>query len=323
MTPHRRAALLGMIGLVAGPTAGAAAPAPDPLARDPSVIDRLKSDYNDILVRRYGGQVFMNFVVGRCEFVETVYEPARPHWLPVVYTRYVTAALAYPRQPRRLLEIGLGGGRIVSYLHRHVRDLSITAIDIDPGVVAMARKHFGLKEDERLKVVVDDGRRFAAETADKYDLIVVDAYRGTFVPETLTTVEFFTLLKSRLNPGGVVAQNVEPTTLFYDAMAATLKEVFGNVDAYRTGEGVANSVLVAYEGAPKTNAEIMARAEALQRRWRFAHPLPAMVRLREPLHGPFGAEPLRDGFNPANTLLAIDKANDANTPRQRRAECGV
>ncbi len=315
----RRAALAAILASAALPAT--ASDGRSDILIDPSVLDRVKSDYNDIVVRGVGDKIYMNFIVGRCEFVETIYEPARPEILPVAYTRYVTAALAYPPRPKRLLEIGLGGGRTVSYLHRAMPSLSVTAVEIDPAVVAVARKHFGLVEDKRLQVVVDDGRKFIQENNEKYDIIIIDAYRGTWVPETLTSVEFFELVKRRLKPGGAVAQNVEPTTLFYDAMAATLMAVFGNVDAYRTGGEASNSVLVAYSGRQRPTEQLAARAEKLQQRHGFAHSLPDMIALRERLRGPFRAEPLRDAFNSANTLLAIDRANDPNTPRQRRAEC--
>lgn len=324
----RRALGFGVLGLAAvGATAGGAslfgaADAQQLWRGGPRVIDQLKSEYNDILVTRDGSLVTMVFRVGRCLFTESEYDSAQPAMLPVEYTRFATAAMLYPAQPRRLLEIGLGGGRFVSYLHRHVPNLSITAVEIDPGVVALAKKHFGVREDRRLRIVVDDGRRYAMQTTAQYDMIFVDAFRGTWVPETLTTVEFFTLLKSRLAPGGVVAQNVEPTTLFYDRMVATLQSVFANVDAFASGMDTdsQNTVLCAYDGPPLTQAELNARASLLQRRHRFRHSLVPIAATRRTL-ARATAQPLRDGFTEANTALMIDRANDRNTPRQRRAQC--
>jgi len=221
------------------------------------------------------------------------------------------------------MEIGLGGGRTVSYLRRFMPELDITAVEIDPGVVKMAKKHFGVKEDSRLRILVDDGRRAINAAKPGFDVVMVDAYRGTWVPETLTTVEFFTEVKAKLAPGGVVAQNVEPTTLFYDHMVATLGTVFAHVDAYTSGPSteVANTVLVAYDGPAKTDAEIMAAARRLQAAHKFRHPLPELVRARRIEPRPFLAAPFRDGFEEANKALMIDKANDKNTPRQRKAMC--
>jgi spermidine synthase len=299
-------------------------PSPRTLApQAPRVIDRVKSEYNDIEVMQTGTRVSLLFRVGRCLFTESEFDTAQSDFLPVEYTRFATTALIYPPRLSRFLEIGLGGGRTVSYLHRFVPNMAITTVEIDPAVVAMAKKHFGVREDERLKIIVDDGRRYAMQTSATYDVIFVDAFRGTWVPETLTTVEFFQLLKSRLNRGGVVAQNVEPTTLFYDRMVATLRTVFANVDAYATDADTEfqNTVLVAYDGPRLTAAQVAARARALQRRHRFRHDLTLLAAGRRPLTAPPTAQPLRDGFDGANTALMIDRANDRNTPRQRRAAC--
>ncbi|MBU6374322.1 MAG: fused MFS/spermidine synthase [Alphaproteobacteria bacterium] len=316
-------AAMGACGVAADAPRAAARPAGRQTWFGPQVIDTSSTEFNDIEIERQGDMISMIFKVGSCRFVESIYDASDPAVLPVEYTRYITAALAYPPAPKRLLEIGLGGGRTISYLHRFMPQLDITGVEIDPGVVAMAKKHFGVREDARLRLVVADGRRAVNEAKTPFDVIMVDAYRGTWVPETLTTVEFFTEVKAKLTPGGVVAQNVEPTTLFYDHMVATLGAVFANVDAYTSGPSTeyANTVLIAYDGPAKTDAAILAAAQRLQAAHKFRHPLPELVRARRIEPRPYLAAPFRDGFEEANKALMIDKANDKNTPRQRKAMC--
>jgi len=300
-----------------------APPPGNPVWYGPRVIEHLSTPFNDIEIQQDGYIVSMVFKVGRCRFTESEYDSSDPDVLPVYYTRYITAALAYPAAPKRLMEIGLGGGRTISYLHRFMPDLDITGVEIDPGVVAMAKKHFGVKEDKTLRLVVADGRKAVNDAKGPFDIVLVDAYRGTWVPETLTTTEFFKEVRAKLAPGGVVAQNVEPTTLFYDHMVATLGAVFANVDAYASGAQTdyVNTVLIAYDGPPRSDADIAAAAAALQARHGFRHPLGDIVRVRRIERRPFGAAPFRDGFETANKALMIDKANDKNTPRQRKEMC--
>lgn len=309
-----RRALLVFLVLV--PLSGA-------LARD-SLVERVDSPYNSIIVRKIGSSVYLDFVVGRCEFVESIRDLDDPTKLPVSYTRSVTAALAYPNKLDSILEIGVGGGSTLSYLQHHLPKTRLTGVEIDPSVVAMAIKHFGLKPDERMKIEVADGRKYLAEHSALHDIIIVDAYRGTWVPETLTSVEFFGLVKARLSPNGVVAQNVEPTTLFYDSLAATLKEVFGNVEAYSTGAAPgapANVVLIAYSGKARARGELAQRAAVLQKQYGFRHALPALVAGGHAAGFKADAPAFRDDRNSANTLLMIDRANSKNTPRQRREDC--
>lgn len=297
--------------------------APPAVAQRAGVLDSARSDYNTIIVRQHGSQVMLDFVVGRCEFVESMRDLADPASLPVKYTRAATAALAYPAKLQSILEIGVGGATTLTYLHRHLPETQLTGVEIDAAVIQMAEKHFGLQPDSRLQIAVEDGRSHLARTPARHDLIIVDAYRGTWVPETLTSVEFFQLVRSRLAPGGAVAQNVEPTTLFYDGLAATLAQVFDHVDAYPTAEEGApsNVVLVAYDGPRRFKEALLQRAEALQQAHRFHHPLPALVAAGAPAQFEHTARPFRDDRTTANAALMIDRANAKDTPRARKERC--
>lgn len=302
-TIDRRALVIGgsfAASGLAAPLAGVA------LAQDGRVIEFRESKYNSIYIMREGALIGMIFGVNRQLFTESLYNPADPKELPVVYTRYMTAALAYPPTLTKVLEIGLGGGRTASYLARHMgADLDITSVELDPDVIAMAKKYFGVTESKTLRLVAKDGRNFLRDTKDAYDLIMVDAYRGTFVPFHLLTKEFFTTLKSRLKPGGVAAQNIEPTTMLYDSAIATLKAVFDQVEVF---EASGNVVAIAYDGAVKPNAEIVGRMNALQTKYAFRHPLQPLLEQRRIVTGTT-AKVLTDDFAPVEALKATQRHN--------------
>jgi spermidine synthase len=272
----------------------------------PGLIETRESQYNTIYILRDGDYVTMLFGVNQRLFTESRYNPKRPRELPVDYTRYMTAALAYTPQARTLLEIGLGGGTIVQYLNLHMPELAITCVEIDPEVIALAKKYFGLTPGPKLQVVAADGRLHLTRNQVTYDLILVDAYRGTWVPEHLLSREFFALAKSRLNPGGVMAQNVEPTTMLYDAAIATIKAVFAHVDVFESG---GNVVAVAYDGPTRDHATLLSAAQGLQTRFKFTHGLPEMMARRRIVSRATGRV-LTDDFNPAEQLRAIARGND-------------
>ncbi|HTU01940.1 MAG TPA: fused MFS/spermidine synthase, partial [Candidatus Sulfotelmatobacter sp.] len=102
---------------------------------------------------------------------------------------------------------------------------------IDPAVVAIAKRYFQVPEDARLRLHVQDGRRFVRETGERYDLIYLDAYNSDTIPFHLTTREFYQELRARLAPGGLVVSNIigalrGPESAFFRAMYRTLSEVF-------------------------------------------------------------------------------------------------
>src|SRR5262249_20128450 len=149
-------------------------------------------------------------------------------------------------------------------------------------------------ETPTLKIVAKDGRSFLRTDDTKHDLIMIDAYRGTFVPFHLLTKEFFQIVKAHLKPGGVCAQNIEPTTMLYPAAIATLRSVFQHVDVY---EADGNVVAIAYDGPVKTTDVLLARAKALQSSYKFRHPLPDLFGYRQAdLAIPAGGKPLTDDF---------------------------
>jgi spermidine synthase len=282
--------------------------APVACAQDSALIEQRESQYNTIYIRREGALIGMIFGVNRRYFTESLYNPKDPKELPVVYTRYMTAALAYPATLTSALEIGLGGGRTASYLNRHMGGaLSLTCVELDPQVIAMAKKYFGVAESPSLRIVAKDGRLYLRENAGQHDLIMIDAYRGTFVPFQLLTKEFFTLVKTRLKPGGVVAQNIEPTTMLFPAAIATLKAVFQHVDLF---DADGNVVAIAYDGPAKTNQALLARAQALQAQFKFRHPLPDLFAIRQAdVATPAGGKALTDDFAPVDFLRATKRAN--------------
>jgi len=268
-----------------------------------------ESQYQTIYVGRQGGAYSMVFGINQSLFTESLYDPSRPRELPVEYTRYMTVGLAYAAQTSSILEIGLGGGTTAQYIHLHAPEAQITCVELDKDVIALATKYFGFRPDAKLRAVESDGRRFFARDHGRYDVIMVDAYRGTFVPFHLLTKEYFTILKSRLTPGGAVVQNIEPCTMLYPAAVNTLRAVFANVDLYEAG---GNVVAVAYDGPERTPQALAERAAVLQKTYKFTHPMTQLIGRRKIIRRDMaGGRVLVDDFAPAESLAGISRGNDS------------
>jgi spermidine synthase len=199
----------------------------------------------------------------------------------------------------------LGGGSIVTYLRASLPDATILTVELDKDVVELAKKHFNFRESDNLKTVVSDGRAFLMRDDRRWDVILLDAYRGPFVPFHLLTKEFYALVKSRLTPGGVVVQNIEPSTMLFDSATATLNSVFPSVDFY---DGVENVVAVGYDGPSLRQAEVLARAAKVQEQYKLRYDLRRLATERRILRRPTG-KVLSDDFAPVETLRAIEQHN--------------
>ena len=130
---------------------------------------------------------------------------------------------------RHVLVIGNAGGTTARALAAEYPGVAIDGVELDPVVTELARQYLGMAQVPNLHVVTSDGRAFLATTAQHYDLIVVDAYRQTYIPFYLGTREFFALVRAHLDAGGAVALNVERVPgddRLVRAISGTLATVF-------------------------------------------------------------------------------------------------
>lgn len=166
-----------------------------------------------------------------------------PYETSFAYPQYFHLAFALKPEAKRVLVVGLGGGSAVKRMWRDYPDMRIDVVELDPEVVSAAERYFELPtDDDRIRVVVEDGRRFLQSTDETYDVIFMDAYHADALPTHLTTREFFSEAKGRLNPGGVLAYNViasvegERSDLFR-SMYRTAGSVWKRLYAFPIGIG--------------------------------------------------------------------------------------
>ena len=233
------------------------------------------------------------------------------------YTDYLQLGLAYTRDAKRILFIGLGGGSAPKRMWRDFPSLRLQVVELDPDVVATAYRWFEVPHDARLAIDVEDGRRFLRRDAGGWDVIVIDAFYADAIPFHMATVEFVELLRSRLTPGGTVAVNVigaltGDASKLLRALTKTYRAVFPTVALHpvylgandRVEDEARNVILVATDGAASARA-------FLNRRWRqIRERAPGAPDLREAIHDrweqplPVDDVPLlTDDYAPTDALL--------------------
>ena len=295
---------LPLLAVVAA-VAGQAAPA---RAASETLVERVESLYNDIYVyKRPDGYMLLSFGARRLKFIESIVNPDDDMELPAYYTQSMTVAAAYADRLESAAMIGLGGGRTSWYLHKSIPELNFTAVDLDPQVVRVTAQYFNVKPEPNFDIVVLDGRMYLARNHKTFDMILVDAYRGPFVPFHLLTKEFYGLIKERLNPGGVMVQNVEPSTMLFDAAVATIGAVFPNVDFYRSS---GNIVIVGYDGPRRKWDEVERTAKERQEKYKFRYDLTELLLRRYQPTWNKSRKPLTDDFAPVEYLKAIERNNE-------------
>lgn len=152
----------------------------------------------------------------------------------------------------------------IHYLQKY-EDKTIDVVEIDEKMTQIAEEQFGLNaKDERLKIYTQDGRSYLNYSENKYDTILIDAFKGLNAPFELTTYEALVHAKKMLNDNGIVLTNIISSlegedTDFIEYEYATYKAVFDDVKIFQVQDRdyteSQNLILVGIKGNPQINED--------------------------------------------------------------------
>jgi spermidine synthase len=165
-----------------------------------------------------------------------------PSALVLPYTRYFRLVEHFVPELKRLLVLGGGGFSFPKFALANYANVSVDVVELDAGIIALARDYFELKDHPRQRIIAEDGRTFLNRNRETYDAILCDIFNSHYaIPFHLTTVEAAQRMKAALAPQGVVLVNLlsdvdGPCSRFFQALAGTYSAVFPRVLAFVVGE---------------------------------------------------------------------------------------
>ena len=247
-------------------------------AAEQKIIYQKQSPYSLVVVTEDDrGMRTLSFGTGGVR--QSVFKVGDLDHLELPYAPVMVSGLALCPEPRRVLVVGLGGGSIPSFLHKHYPKTRIDAVEIDPVVVEVAKQFFGFREDATLKAHVQDGRQFIEDRPNTYDVIFLDAFGSEEIPYHLTTREFLMAVRRAVTPQGAVLADVWGPGLnpLYDAMVRTYQEVFDELYLLEV-EGSGNRILIALPRKLRlTREEFGRRAGAISKQKQFRFDMAGLV----------------------------------------------
>lgn len=180
-------------------------------------------------------------------FVQSSMDLDDPLHLRLRYTQTMMGFLLLHPAPKKITLIGLGGGSVAKYCHHHLPAAELTVIEIDPFVVAL-REHFMVPaDDHRFRVIVDDGLHHLATCPDQIDVLLIDAYNGKGIADSIASPEFFSHAHQRLSADGILVMNLTGQLDRYTQITEVVQQQFNrqvvNVPVDRAG----NHVLFAFK----------------------------------------------------------------------------
>ena len=136
---------------------------------------------------------------------------------------------AFHPDPRRVLMIGLSGGAWAQVIGNHPQVEELVVVEINPGYLALIPRYpvvASLLENSRIKIVLDDGRRWIRNhKGEKFDVVVMNTtfHWRSFASNVLSR-EFLDLVGTVLNPGGVVMFNATGSSEVQRTAALSFKD---------------------------------------------------------------------------------------------------
>lgn len=265
-----------------------------------------RSLYRDITVTQEGQRRCLVFNVHRGDRNQTCMNTADPERLVFEYAKMSFAGLLLNPNPRRVLIAGLGGGSLPSALTTLFPEAQIDVIEIDQAVVNVAKEFFDFEETDQVSVIVNDARVYVKRAAlleKKYDLVILDAFTGDYIPEHLLTLEFLQEVRSIMTPDGVLVANTFSTSRFYDHESETYQRAFGEFFNFKLPSS-GNRIIIARDELLPPRGKMMQTARDLAPRVRrFGVPLLEYPnRLSTRVDWDRSRRVLTDQYSPSNLL---------------------
>ena len=107
-----------------------------------------------------------------------------------------------------ILILGVAGGSVIETIKNDIKFKGkITGVEIDATVIEIANKYFGLNNYKNVEIIIEDAFEFVLKTKEKYDLIVIDIFQDTTMPNFLFEDFFINRIDFLLKVNGFILFN--------------------------------------------------------------------------------------------------------------------
>ncbi|MBV7539086.1 methyltransferase domain-containing protein [Duganella sp. sic0402] len=168
--------------------------------------------------------------------------------------------LLFKDEPQHIVQLGLGSAALTKFCYRRMPQARVTAIELNPNVIAMCLAQFALpSNDERLDVREMNAMDFVLDPANRnsVDVLQVDLYDEAARGPVLDSQEFYQACADVLRDGGIMTTNVFGDDFSnYDKNLQTMELVFDAV-VWLPEVHDANIVVIAFKNAPSLDFSVL------------------------------------------------------------------
>ena len=231
---------------------------------NPDIIQDVDSQYSRIWVKNISvGDI--NYKTMEVDTGLESYINKNTNEMGAKYLYYYDLFDYYNKDAKSTLMIGGAAYTYPTYYLNKYQEKTIDVAEIDEKMTELAIDEFDLDiENPRLKIYTQDGRSFLNNTENKYDTILIDAFKGLNAPFELTTYEALVKAKNALNDNGMVITNIISSLEgededFIKYEYSTYKEVFEDVKLFKVRDvektESQNLILIGFKNGKNINEE--------------------------------------------------------------------
>ncbi|MDY7536896.1 methyltransferase domain-containing protein [Undibacterium sp. RTI2.1] len=221
-----------------------------------------KAKFAPITLSELDGVRYLHFGT---EWVQGAMRLRKPDWLELEYAQQMMAWMLFATDPKYIVQLGLGTGALTKFCYRQFPMARITAVDLNPAVIAICESMFKLPaNDERLHVVEMDALDFVNDPSNEgqIDIMQVDLYDATAKGPVLDTAEFYEACAACLTPNGLLTVNLFGDHPSYAKNLKALRFVFDRVLCLpEVHDG--NVVAIAFKSAIKLDFPVLYERAAI------------------------------------------------------------
>ena len=223
-----------------------------------------KAKYAPITLSEIDGVRYLHFGT---EWVQGGMRIRKPDWPELEYSQQMMAWMLVIDQPQALTQLGLGTGALTKFCYRQFPQAQITAVELNPAVIAIAHSMFKLPQpDGRLTVSEMDAWLYVldADHHDTLDALQVDLYDAAARGPVLDTAEFYQACCACLKDNGIMTVNLFGDHPSFNKNIKAMKFAFDKVLCLQEVHD-GNVIALAFKKRPPIDwAQLEVRAKAIQ-----------------------------------------------------------
>lgn len=192
----------------------------------------------------------------------------KPDAIELEYVQQMMMWTLFNRQPQHIVQLGLGSAALTKFCYRQFPQTQVTAVELNPAVIAICRAMFELPEnDVRLNVLNLDAMAFVTDGArhGSVDVLQVDLYDADARGPVLDTPEFYQACAACLKADGVMTANLFGDYPNYAKNLQAMELAFDTVLCLPEVHD-ANIIVIAFKRAPQLDFNALYERAAVIRR---------------------------------------------------------